>query len=70
MFLFPCVLQHYVKFNIHTIATLEKILGMGFFGGFIGHLVYRHAIFFFFWASLVYLLWFRLLPPHSWGVGH
>jgi hypothetical protein len=48
MFPSPCVLQHYVKFNIHSIATLEKILGVGFFGGFIGHLVYRHAIFFLF----------------------
>jgi hypothetical protein len=48
MFPSPCVLQHYVKFNIHNIATLEKIFGMGFFGGFIGHLAYCHAIFFLF----------------------
>jgi hypothetical protein len=32
------ILQHYVEFNIRTIITLEKLLGVGSFGGYIGHL--------------------------------
>jgi len=39
------ILQHYTKFNIRTIATLEMLLGVGSFSGFIDHLVHRHAIF-------------------------
>jgi len=35
------ILQHYVEFNIHTITTMEKLFGVGFFGGSICHLV-RH----------------------------
>jgi hypothetical protein len=29
-----------VEFDIHTIATLEKLLGAGSFGGSIGHLAH------------------------------
>jgi hypothetical protein len=39
------ILQHYVEFDIHTIATLEKLLGVGPFNGSIGHLVRHQAIF-------------------------
>jgi hypothetical protein len=34
------ILQHYVKFNICTIITLEKLLDVGSFGGSIDHLAY------------------------------
>jgi hypothetical protein len=34
------ILQHYVKFNICTITTLEKLLDVGSFGGSIDHLAY------------------------------
>jgi hypothetical protein len=37
----PSILQHYVEFDTHTIATLEKLLGAESFGGFIDHLVRR-----------------------------
>jgi hypothetical protein len=37
------ILQHYVKFNIHTITTLEKLLGARSFGGSINHLTCRQA---------------------------
>jgi hypothetical protein len=40
------ILQHYAKFDICTIATLEKLFGAKSFGGFIGHLARRQAIFF------------------------
>jgi hypothetical protein len=43
MFPSPSTLQHYAKFNIHTITTLEKLLGVGTFGGFINHLIRRQA---------------------------
>jgi hypothetical protein len=33
-FPFPNILQHYVEFDIHTIIRLEKLFGVGFFGGF------------------------------------
>jgi hypothetical protein len=39
------ILQHYTKFNIRTIATLEMLLGVGSFSGFIDHLVHHHGIF-------------------------
>jgi hypothetical protein len=35
------ILQHYTKFNTHTITMLEKLLGGGSFGGSINHLA-RH----------------------------
>jgi hypothetical protein len=38
MFPFLGILQHYAKFNIHTMVTLEKLLGARSFGGSIGHL--------------------------------
>jgi hypothetical protein len=38
------ILQHYVKFDIHTITMLEKLFGAGYFGSFIGHLIHHHAI--------------------------
>jgi hypothetical protein len=38
-------LQYYVEFDIHTIVTLEKLFGVGSFGGYIGHLVHHQAIF-------------------------
>ncbi len=41
MFPSPNILQHYVKFDIHTIATLEKLFGARSFGGSIGHLIHR-----------------------------
>jgi hypothetical protein len=34
------ILQHYVEFDIHTIVMLEKLLGVGSFGGSTGHLAY------------------------------
>jgi hypothetical protein len=37
--------HHYVEFDIHTIATLEKLLGVGSFGGFISPLVHCQATF-------------------------
>ncbi len=41
--LFPSlgILQHYTKFNIHTIVMLENLLGAGSFGGFNDHLIHR-----------------------------
>jgi hypothetical protein len=45
VFPFPNILQHYAKFNIHTITTLEKLLGAGTFCGSINHLICRQAIF-------------------------
>jgi hypothetical protein len=29
---FPCILQHYAEFDIHTIVTLEKLFGATSFG--------------------------------------
>jgi len=36
--MFPSLntLQHYVEFDIHTITTLKKLLGVKSFGGSIG----------------------------------
>jgi hypothetical protein len=31
----PSILQHYVEFDIHTIFRLEKLFGVGSFGGFV-----------------------------------
>ncbi len=39
------ILHHYTKFNICTIVMLEKLLGVGSFDGFIGHLVRCQATF-------------------------
>ncbi len=46
MFSSPSILQHYAKFDIYTITTLEKLLSSRSFGGFIGHLTRFQAIFF------------------------
>jgi len=45
MFPFLGVLQHYAKFNIHTLVTLEKLLGVRSFNGSIGHLAHHQATF-------------------------
>jgi len=37
---FPSILQLYTEFDICTIVTLEKLLIVGSFGGFISHLVH------------------------------
>ncbi len=39
----PGILKHYTKFDIHTIATLEKSFSAGSFGGSIGHLARRQT---------------------------
>ncbi len=52
MFPSPCILQHYDKFNICTIVTLEKLLGVGSFGGSISHLVHRQGNIFAFSCEL------------------
>jgi hypothetical protein len=44
MFPSPSILQHYIEFDIHTIITLEKLLGAGSFGGYINHLTHHQAI--------------------------
>jgi hypothetical protein len=36
----PDILQYYVEFNIHTMATLEKLFSEGSFGGSIIHLAH------------------------------
>jgi hypothetical protein len=41
MFPFLVILQHYIKSDIHIITTLEKLLGVGSFGGFISHLTHH-----------------------------
>jgi hypothetical protein len=38
------ILQHYVEFDTHTIVTLEKLLNVGSFGGFINNLIRCSAI--------------------------
>jgi hypothetical protein len=43
VFLFPSILQHYIKFNTCTIAMLGKLLGARSFGGFINHLAHHQA---------------------------
>ncbi len=37
----PSILQHYTKFNIHTIVTLEKLFDVKSFDGSISHLICR-----------------------------
>jgi hypothetical protein len=39
-----CILQHYIEFDIRTIALLEKLLGAGSFDGSINHLAHCQAI--------------------------
>jgi hypothetical protein len=45
MFPSPNILQHYTKFDTRTIITLEMLFNVGSFGGFINHIVHRHATF-------------------------
>jgi hypothetical protein len=45
MFPSPGILQHYTKFDICNIITLDKLLGEISFGGFISHLARHQAIF-------------------------
>ncbi len=44
MFQFLGILQHYTKFDTCTITSLEKLLGVGSYGGYINHLTCHHAI--------------------------
>ncbi len=44
MFSSPSILKHYINFNICIITMLEKLHGVGFFDGSIGHLVHCQAI--------------------------
>jgi hypothetical protein len=58
MFPTPCILQHYAKFDIHTIATLEKLLGVGSFGDSMNHLACCQAISIFSsMLNLPYVVW-------------
>jgi hypothetical protein len=43
MFPSPSILQHYAKFNIRTLITLEKLFGARSFGGSIDHLARHEA---------------------------
>jgi hypothetical protein len=40
MFPFLGILEHYAEFDICTITMLEKLYGVGSFGGFINHLAH------------------------------
>jgi hypothetical protein len=64
MFPYLNILQHYVKFNIHTIIMLEKLLGVGSFGGYIDHLTHCQTIFLLFQAGSTSFLWFGLWLMH------
>jgi hypothetical protein len=44
LFSSPNIVQHYVKFNLHTIVTLEKLLGTRSFGTIMDHLVCHQVI--------------------------
>jgi hypothetical protein len=68
MFPFIGILQHYIEFDTCTIAMLENLLGARYFGGSIGPLIHHHTTFFI--SSNEFNLFFGLLSPHSWGVGH
>jgi hypothetical protein len=46
MFPSPSILQHYAKFNIRTLTTLEKLLGVRSFDGYNGHLACCQATLF------------------------
>ncbi len=70
MFPSPSILQHYVKFNTCTIVMLEKVFGVGSFGGSINHLAHCQGIFFASSVKLSLLFVVRLLGPHSRGVKH
>jgi hypothetical protein len=50
----PYILQHYVEFDIHTIVTIEKLLGEIFFGGFTDHISFIISPFFY---NIMYPSW-------------
>jgi len=37
----PSMLQHYAKFDLHTMNTLERLLGVGSFSIMVGHLAHQ-----------------------------
>jgi hypothetical protein len=41
MFQSLCILQHYTKFDTHTITSLEKLFGAGSSSDYINHLIYH-----------------------------
>jgi hypothetical protein len=45
VFPLPNILQHYTKFDVHTIIMLEKLLGSRSFGTTLDHLVHCQIIF-------------------------
>jgi hypothetical protein len=52
MFPFLNILQHYIEFDINIIATLEKLLDVGSFNGYIDHLTCCKTIFLVFSGGL------------------
>jgi hypothetical protein len=44
--IFPSLgsLQQYIEFDVRTITMLEKLLGLGFFGTIVDHLIHCHVI--------------------------
>ncbi len=63
MFPFPCILQHYIEFDIHTIIKLEKLLGVKSFHGFINHLLHYEAILLVFSSKLSLSSIVRTIAP-------
>jgi hypothetical protein len=66
MFPFPSILQHYVEIDIHTIARLEKLFGVGSFGGSSSQPACHQAIFPAFssglgFPSIVWIVAFKIL---------
>jgi len=59
----------FVKFDSHTMVTLEKLLGMKSFNTIVGHLGCHQVILFTFQRGLTFLQWFNLLPSPFRGVG-
>jgi len=51
------ILQHYTKFDTCTITSLEKLLGVGFYGGYINHLSSCHSSCFFKWVQPPFVVW-------------
>jgi hypothetical protein len=44
-------MQCYIKFDAFIITMLEKLLGLGFFGTIVGHLVHRWVTFLASWGG-------------------
>jgi hypothetical protein len=40
----PCILQHYTKFDVHTIVMSKKLLGSRSFGTTMGHLAHHQVV--------------------------